>query len=277
MIRAAAGLLAISSAWLYAEAIDVSDPGLISDGAKHFAQSCAVGYCHGSEGAAARGPALRSRAWDPHDLFRITAEGLPGTSMPGWKGVIPDTAIWAVTAYVLSLSTDPPSGSDAVITTGLAEEPAGPRTLSAQAVRGRDLFFDLTRQRRCGICHRIGALGTAVGPNLALAARSRSAEDLTRDILDPNRSIAFGFEQVELRLRSGETVRGVLAEETEVWVRVHDSAAVPPPLRSVRKADILGQAVVERSGMPDDLEETYSPGEVAQIVVYLREVAGEGP
>ena len=35
-----------------AESLDLSSPDLIAEGSEQFAKSCAVGYCHGSEGAA---------------------------------------------------------------------------------------------------------------------------------------------------------------------------------------------------------------------------------
>ena len=277
MIRVAAALAAGTLTCLSAEPIDLSSPELVAEGAKQFAQSCAVGYCHGSEGRSARGPELRDRPWSAQELYRITDQGLPGTSMPGWNGVISDRAIWAVTAYVLSISSSPPSGSGAVVMTGGGDEGERQAELSPEAELGKQLFFDLKRQSRCGVCHRLGALGTAIGPNLALAARSRSKSELIQDILDPHRSVAFGFELVELHLHSGERIRGVVAEETETRVRLFDSGAVPPPRRTAKKSDIRAQAIVEGSAMPANLDETYSPEELGAIAAFLWEAAGREP
>ena len=256
-----------------AATIDLSSPELIAQGSEQFAQSCAVGYCHGSEGRSARGPALRDRVWDPREMYRITAEGLPGTSMPGWKDVIAEDAIWAVTAYVLSISSEPPTGAAAILETAHATTVVERAPLSEAAMQGRKLFFDLTRESRCGVCHELDGIGTAVGPNLALAARSKSERELTRDILEPQAEIAFGFEQIELELRSGEQLRGVLAEESETRIRVFDAASVPPPLRSVAKRDVVRQGTRPRSSMPADLGEVYTESEVASIVTYLVEMA----
>ena len=255
-----------------ADSVDLSSPALVAQGSAQFAQSCAVGYCHGSGGRAARGPALRDRIWDPHDLYRITAEGLPGTSMPGWKEVLGEMAVWAVTAYVLSVSSEPPSGAGALIDLESPEGPPEQAPLSAAALRGKELFFDLTRERRCGVCHEVDGQGTAVGPNLVLAAGAKTRLELTRDILKPHAEIAYGFEQVRLELRSGERLEGVLAEETESKIRIFDSASVPPPLRSVAKRDIRSQRTHKRSSMPEDLDDVYSTTEIASIVAYLNEV-----
>lgn len=265
--------LALSVTAVMAGSVDLSSPELIAQGSDQFARSCAVGYCHGSEGRAARGPALRDRVWDPRELHGITANGLDGTSMPAWKDVLSDEAVWAVTAYVLSLSSEPPTGPAAIIELGPAEAVASRAPLSEAAIRGKALFFDLTRERRCGVCHQLDGLGTAIGPNLVLAARAKTQRDLLRDILQPDSEIAYGFEQVQLDLRSGERLRGVLAEETETRIRVFDAASVPPPLRSVAKRDVRRQRMLKRSSMPSDLSEVYSAGEMDSIMTYLSETS----
>lgn len=265
-------LLLAASLPAAAESIDLASPEMIADGSALFAKNCAVGYCHGSEGRPARGPALRDRVWDPHELHRITVEGLPGTSMPGWKDLLSAREVWSLTAYVLSLSSEPPSGSEAIIALEAAEDAGEPVPLSAEAARGKALFFDLTRQRRCGVCHELEGAGTAVGPNLALAARTKTRQELTRDILKPQARIAYGFEQVQLQLRSGERIAGLLADESESQISVYDAASVPLPLRAVARRDIRSQRTRQRSSMPGDLDDVYGPEEIAAIVAYLSEL-----
>ena len=257
-----------------ADRVDLASEDLIEEGSAQFAKSCAVGYCHGSEGRSARGPALRDRVWDPSELFRITADGLPGTSMPGWKDVLSEEAVWAVTAYVMSLSSEPPGGAAAIVELGTAfESPVRP-DLSAKALHGKDLFFDLTRERRCSVCHEVDGLGTSIGPNLKIVAKGKTAPELERDILEPGGRIAYGFEQVRVELASGEIIAGVLAEETETRIRIFDTASMPPPLRSVHKAEVKRQQTRQRSSMPDDLDTVYTADEIAAIATYLSETAG---
>ena len=266
--------LALACGTVEAQSLDLSSTDLIAEGAVQFAKSCAVGYCHGSEGRSARGPALRDRVWDPRDLYRITADGMPGTAMPAWRDVLRSSTIWAVTAYILSLSTEPPSGEAAIVeadpTAGTQQE----QTLSEAASHGKELFFDLARQRRCGVCHELDGLGSAVGPNLAISARSKTASQLLRDIREPDQEIAYGFEQVQLLLRSGERIQGILAEETETRIKLFVAGSIPPPLRSVAKSDIQQQGTRRRSSMPADLERSYSDEEMEAIVAYLKESGG---
>ena len=257
-----------------ADRVDLASEDLIEEGSAQFAKSCAVGYCHGSEGRSARGPALRDRVWDPSELFRITADGLPGTSMPGWKDVLSEEAVWAVTAYVMSLSSEPPGGAAAIVELGTAFESLVRPDLSAKALHGKDLFFDLTRERRCSVCHEVDGLGTSIGPNLKIVAKGKTAPELERDILEPGGRIAYGFEQVRVELASGEIIAGVLAEETETRIRIFDAASMPPPLRSVRKAEVKRQQTRQRSSMPDDLDTVYTADEIAAIATYLSETVG---
>ena len=259
-----------------ADRVNLASEDLIEAGSAQFAKSCAVGYCHGSEGRSARGPELRDRVWDPSELFRITADGLPGTSMPGWKDVLSEEAVWAVTAYVMSLSSEPPSGAAAIVEIGAAFEAPSRPELSARALHGKELFFDLTRERRCSVCHQVDGMGSSIGPNLKIAAKGKTAQELERAVLEPHQSIAYGFEQVQVELRGGETIAGVLAEETETRIRIFDVASVPPPLRSLPKAEVQRQQTRERSSMPDDLDTVYTRDEIAAIATYLSETAGGG-
>ena len=128
------------------QTVNLLDRGVIANGAALFQKNCAVGYCHGSAGRPARGPALRDREWNPRDLYRMTHDGLPGTSMPAWKDVLSSEDIWAVTAYVMTLSKNPVEPANAVI--AVEESGEGPVTLTGEAKRGEELFFDLTRQKR---------------------------------------------------------------------------------------------------------------------------------
>ena len=248
--------------------VDLTNASVIAKGSDLFAQNCATGYCHGAEGRAARGPDLRNRDWDPRKLHASIRDGVPGTTMPPWNNIIPDEGIWAVTAYIISLGTTELTGSSASITIGSTS--AGPAELTGEAKRGHELFFDLNNQKRCAICHRLGGKGTVVGPDLSAGAASKSADDLMNDILQPGASIAEGFEQTVVTSKAGETIAGVKQSETEQWVRVYDSEAIPPPLRTFYRDGIQRTRTRQRSSMPSNYDRIYSREELQAIVAYLK-------
>ena len=262
--------LAVVPSGIFAQSVDLVNPEFIARGSASYAKSCAVGYCHGSEGAAGRGPILRDREWDPRRLFGTIHDGLPGTSMPAWKGILPQEEIWAITAYIVSLGPKAPSQS--VIELGETAEEL-PRELSAEAQRGHDLFFDLTNEKRCSICHKAGREGSAnVGPNLAQSAKSKSAVKLRRAIVKPNADVAFGYATTEIQLRSGETVAGILLEKDDSRVRLFDFHTLPPALRSFYGDQVGSVRTRKRSVMPKGAELGYSKAAIDAVVKFLVEL-----
>ena len=81
------------------------DTAAMVKGEKVFQQNCAIGYCHGTGGAASRGSRLRDRSFTRAYLEKVVREGLPQTAMPGFSGRLSDSDLMAAIDYVASLST----------------------------------------------------------------------------------------------------------------------------------------------------------------------------
>ena len=248
--------------------VELADPAVIAAGNRFFGRYCSVGYCHGAQGRSGLGPALSNRVWDPQELFNVVAGGRPGTLMPPFQENLYPEDIWSIVAYVISLGSVEPGTSTAVEVESTAR---AADSLSEQARRGRSLFFDLTNEKRCSLCHQLEDNGTPIGPNLARVAGSQSAEQLRRHILEPNGDIAEGFEQTVITTNQGERVAGVAKERTDELIRIYDAASIPSPLRTFYRDEIRGVETRERSSMPDDYGDLYSTAEVAAIIAYLRE------
>lgn len=263
---AAAGIALLTASTLPAQSatVNLTDPAFIAKGAAQFAKTCAVGYCHGSEGLPARGPALRGRRWDAQKLYSQIHDGIPNTTMPAWKGILAETEIWQVVTYVISLG----GATGTAVATGPGPS-ATPQALSEAAAHGRDLFFDLTNQKRCSICHQLGSQGAAIGPNLATAT-AKPVEDVLRDITNPGASIAAGFEQTVVVMKSGETIAGIKKDDEARLIRLYDMAAIPPPLRTIYRDQIRSEAKRAKSSMPEDYAKIYSPDELNAIVEFLK-------
>ena len=84
-------------------------------GAQRYEASC--GKCHGPEAVGAAGPALDRRPLEHGDsdwaLFRVIAEGVPGTEMPAHD--FEDHALWEVVAYLRSVQSRSDEKLDAAI------------------------------------------------------------------------------------------------------------------------------------------------------------------
>ena len=245
--------------------VDLRDAVFIAAGSESFAKNCAVGYCHGSEGRAGRGPRLRDTVWNTDKLFGVIHDGIPNTTMPPWKDILPEKDIWSVVAYVISI------GAAESETAGNVELSAsgGADLLTDEARKGRELFFDLMNEKRCSVCHRLGSTGAAIGPDLA-AVRNKSAEQLRRDILEPQAAIAEGFELVTIDTTKGEQIVGLKKEETEEFVRLYDTASIPSPLRTIYKDEISSRGTQKRSSMPAGYGSVYRDDELGAIIAFLK-------
>ncbi|MBG99112.1 MAG: hypothetical protein CMN58_02055 [Solibacterales bacterium] len=247
--------------------IDLRDPAFASLGAPLFAKNCAVGYCHGSEGAAGQGPRLRGRHWNSTTLFEVIRDGIPNTTMPGWSGVLNQEGIWSITAYIIGLGTgtfEPASGK-----LEMGERIAA-KELSSKAKRGRALFFDLTNEKRCALCHRIRSRGSTIGPELTSTTSTKSVDELHRDITDPSATIARGFEQTIVLVADGEQVSGIKKDSNEERIQLYDTAALPSPLRTFYRNQIRGVSGSSVSSMPTSYGEMYSPSELADIIAFIK-------
>ena len=200
----------------------------VAQGEKIFAQSCAVGYCHGTGGAASRGPRLRGRAFPREYLVKVTSDGVPNTAMPGWKGRLNSKEIEAVVDYIMSLANagGEVSGSQPVAADVLQARVA---QVPAAVEAGRELFFDAAKSSRCSVCHRLAGVGLAIGPDLTKWRGSKLANVL-RNVKPKNVSA--------VKMKDGEILTAVIAERTKQVVRMYDMTATPPVLRSFSAAEV---------------------------------------
>jgi putative heme-binding domain-containing protein len=218
------------------------DENAIKTGAALFAARCAD--CHGPDAKGNRGPDV-TRVWlaggNDERVFGIIRGGVANSIMP--PSAAPDSELWAIVAYLRSISTVPPFDA------------------TGNAAHGRALF-----DAQCAACHRVGAAGGTLGPELTRVAEMRSREAVELAIRDPNASIPLGFRAVTLVTRRGERIEGVAKNEDAFSIQV---ATVDERLRSFRKADLSDLTREPQSLMPVYGPERLSEAELADLVAFL--------
>lgn len=239
------------------------DPDLVSRGEVVFAQSCATGYCHGSAGTAGRGPRLRGTGLSRERILEATRDGIPRSAMPGWEGKLEATDLSAVVEYVWSLAMDtrePPPDESMPPGTGPAAFVGfgGPE----EAGRGRDLFFDATREARCGTCHEAGGRGIPIGPDLLVPADAPSTA-----LVDKTRS-RRSLHVLRARLADGQSFAALQVAQGDEQVRLYDLTTIPPVLRTLMAGEIESLARDE-SWEHRTVAAEYTDGELGSIVHYL--------
>ncbi len=101
-------------------------------------------------------------------------------------------------------------------------EPSG----SAEHVK-RSQRAHLVYEKHCAVCHRLGAIGAEIGPNLS-DSRMKKPEQLLEAILRPNDAIDANYVAYTATTNQGLVFTGVIAEESAggVTLRVADGKSV---------------------------------------------------
>lgn len=128
---------------------------------------------------------------------------------------------------------------------------------------GRRIFFR-HQTAQCIRCHSYDDLGGNAGPRLNGVASRLTREQLLEALINPSARLAPGFGTVNLTLKNGKTVSGILQGETntEVMVKVGDQ-----PDTAVRK-DQIAKRVNSPSSMPE-MKYLLTKREIRDVVSFL--------
>ncbi|MEX2142873.1 MAG: PVC-type heme-binding CxxCH protein [Pirellulales bacterium] len=132
------------------------------------------------------------------------------------------------------------------------------------ADRGRAVFFDKVALS-CLRCHKINDDGGEVGPDLSKIGADKTREYLLESIVEPNKTIAKGFETVVITLDDGRAVSGIVKSQTaeELTLITAEAKTVTIPT-----AEIL-ERTTGQSSMPADLVKQMSLRELRDLVEFL--------
>ena len=219
------------------------DAAAIRAGRALYGNRCAE--CHGGDAKGRNGPDL-TMLWarDIRDerVFQTIRSGVRGSVMPSSSA--PDQEIWAMVAYLRSISTVSPFVSTA-----------------GDAARGEELFA-----ATCARCHRVEGEGGVMGPDLSLVARVRARPALERSIREPSASMSRGYRPVTLVTREGERIRGVVKGEDAFSIQVAETGG---RLQGYLKAELQEVVREERSLMPAFGPDRMSDAALDDVLAYL--------
>lgn len=144
------------------------------------------------------------------------------------------------------------------------------QALAAQAdvKRGRSLFSAAS----CSKCHRVGRLGTSVGPDLTTASSRFSRKDLLESIVEPSKSIADNYRSLRIVTQDGKVYVGrpVLGGDyRSPTLRLAVDPQHPFQVTEIDKRTIEEQQVSAISFMPEGLLDTLSAEEIRDLVAFI--------
>ena len=222
----------------------------IAYGATLYASKCVT--CHGTQGDAIGGVNLRSgkfrNAVIDRDLERFIRAGSPA-GMPAFT--LDNAEMAGIIAYLRNMN----SFDGATVKTG-------------DAARGRAV---VEGKGNCTSCHRIGAIGSRVAPNLSEVGSARSAGSLQRSLVDPTGQMMPINRPVRAVRKDGSTIAGRRLNEDTYSVQLIDDRG---QLHSILKSELLQFTVSTTSPMPS-YKGTLSESDIADVVAFLLTQKGQ--
>jgi putative heme-binding domain-containing protein len=144
-----------------------------------------------------------------------------------------------------------------IVERGLSE----PRDLE----RGRRLYGSVA----CATCHRFGAEGGGVGPDLTAVAGRFNVHDLLEAIVDPSKVISDQYAAVIIAKKDGQVVTGRVGNLFGDTLSVIEDMFDPGSSTDVRRADIEEMKASSVSPMPAGLLNSLTEGEIQDLAAYL--------
>jgi putative heme-binding domain-containing protein len=155
-------------------------------------------------------------------------------------------------AAAASAAAAAPAPPPAVIQTPLSE---------AEIAKGTKLL----KANGCLSCHRVGDMGSYVGPNLTGIGASRSTDQIQAALVTPSKDVTPENRSVRLVTGDGKTVTGRILNQDGFSVQLIDSS---DQLRSFQKAGLREFEIVTANPMPSYANK-MSPQDLIDLVHYL--------
>lgn len=136
--------------------------------------------------------------------------------------------------------------------------------LEGDARRGRAVFAET-----CAACHQLEDRGIELGPSLAAFAQQRGRNAMLENLFAPNREVNPQYVSYIVETTDGRTLAGMIKAETATSVTLTYGEGTE---QTVLRNEIASMRSTGRSIMPDGLEATLSPQDVADLWAYLSSV-----
>jgi len=120
--------------------------------------------------------------------------------------------------------------------------------------------------KNCATCHRIAGVGILVGPDIS-DTRTKTAEQLLTDILNPNAAIDNNYVNYLVTTRSGKVLSGIIVAETASSVTLRRAENQSD---TVLRSDIEDIRSSGQSLMPEGLEKVISLDEMSDLLNFLK-------
>ncbi len=121
----------------------------------------------------------------------------------------------------------------------------------------------------CTACHRFGAEGVGIGPDISGAGNRYSVKDLLENIISPSLVISDQYNSDEIKRKDGSSIIGRVVGEENNTLFVMTNPFTPDDHTRVPTSDVLSRSVFPTSMMPPGLINGLNPDELRDLVAYI--------
>ncbi len=117
----------------------------------------------------------------------------------------------------------------------------------------------------CSICHQVNGEGVDFGPKLSEIGAKLPKDGLLEAIIEPSAGVSFGYETIELKMKDGSTLTGLLASKTETTI---DLKLPGGTIDKIEASNVKTIKQLSESMMPA-LHVAMSSQELADLLEYM--------
>jgi len=132
--------------------------------------------------------------------------------------------------------------------------------LKGNAAKGKVIYT-----QRCSMCHRSGKEGFALGPDL-VTLKTTGKENILTNFINPNREVPANFVAYVIATKSGESIVGLLGDETTTHVRIRLPLGQE---RLLPRTQVKGMRSLGQSIMPAGLEAGLTKQQMADLLEFI--------
>ena len=121
----------------------------------------------------------------------------------------------------------------------------------------------------CLVCHRIGAEGGQVGPDLTHVGGRFGNRELLESIIQPSVVMDPKYQPTQYKLKNGEVVSGITAGVNARTLKIETNPFTHETV-TIQRSDIQSSQISKISPMPPGLINTLTKEDILDLLAYLK-------
>jgi putative heme-binding domain-containing protein len=132
----------------------------------------------------------------------------------------------------------------------------------------RGLIVFQSAKAACSTCHPVGYKGGNLGPDLSKVGAIRTRRDLIESLVFPSASFVRSYEPVQITRTDDTVAYGIVVNQNTDTLTLATGATTPPA--RVPRHDIKNLTPGQFSLMPQGIDQSLTPQELADVIAYLQ-------